>query len=79
MEGRLSLAAPHKPERTEEDNLLLAGAQAMLDPEAAAQARMRKQERRAVGRKRAMEETRRMRSAGVAVKHKRPRAPRRTD
>ncbi|BDA46528.1 probable small subunit processome component 20 homolog [Coccomyxa sp. Obi] len=51
--------------------------QAMLDPEAAAQARMRKQERRAVGRKRAMEETRRLRSAGIAVKHKRPRGPKR--
>lgn len=49
----------------------------MLDPEAAAQARMRKQERRAVGRKRAMEETRRLRSAGIAVKHKRIRGPRR--
>lgn len=44
-----------------------------MDPEAAAVARMRKQQRRAAGRKRALEEVRRMRSAGVAVKHKRAR------
>jgi hypothetical protein len=46
-------------------------AQALLDPEAAAQSRMRKQERRATGRKRRLEEVRRMRSAGVAVKNRR--------
>ena len=48
-------------------------AQAAVDPEAAARARMRKQERRATGRKRALDEVRRQRSAGLAVKHKRPR------
>ena len=45
-----------------------------MDPEAAARARMRKQERRGAGRKRALEEVKRQRSAGLAVKHKRPRA-----
>jgi U3 small nucleolar RNA-associated protein 20 len=57
--------------------LLLPCAQALVDPEAAARARMRKQERRSAGRKRALEEVRRMRSAGVAVKHKRARGGKR--
>ena len=47
--------------------------QAAVDPEAAARARMRKQERRATGRKRALDEVQRQRSAGLAVKHRRTR------
>jgi U3 small nucleolar RNA-associated protein 20 len=48
----------------------------MVDPEAAARARMRKQERRGASRKRQLEEVRRQRSAGLAVKNKRPRPTR---
>jgi len=47
-----------------------AAVQSMVDPEAAAKRRMRKQERKGVGKKRKLEAVRRMRSAGVAVKNK---------
>jgi U3 small nucleolar RNA-associated protein 20 len=47
-----------------------AAVQSMVDPEAAAKRRMRKQERKGVGKKRKLEAVKRMRSAGVAVKNK---------
>lgn len=47
--------------------------QAMLDPAAAARARIQKQARRAEGRKRKMEEVARQRSAGAIVKNKKAR------
>ena len=43
----------------------------MLDPEAAARARHRKQERKAVGRKRKQDDFQRRRCAGLPVKNKR--------
>lgn len=45
--------------------------QTMLDPEAAARMRHRKQERKAVGRKRKQDDFQRRRSAGLPVKNKR--------
>ena len=44
--------------------------QVLVDPEAAARTKLHKQERRAAGRKRKMEEMHRQRGAGVAVKNK---------
>lgn len=44
--------------------------QVLVDPEAAARSKIHKQERRAAGRKRKMEEVQRRRGAGVAVKNK---------
>lgn len=44
--------------------------QVLVDPEAAARSKLHKQERRAAGRKRKMEEMQRRRGAGVAVKNK---------
>lgn len=44
--------------------------QVLVDPEAAARTKLHKQERRAAGRKRKMEEMQRRRGAGVAVKNK---------
>ena len=41
-----------------------------MDPEAAARTKLHKQERRAAGRKRKMEEMQRRRGVGVAVKNK---------
>jgi len=43
----------------------------MLDPEAAARTRHRRQERKAVGRKRKVEDFQRRRTAGLPVKNKR--------
>ncbi|KAK9818396.1 hypothetical protein WJX72_012002 [[Myrmecia] bisecta] len=45
--------------------------QVLADPEAAAQQKLRKQARRAAGRKRKSEEMNRLRTAGIAVKNKR--------
>lgn len=42
----------------------------LVDPEAAARNKLHKQERRAAGRKRKMEDMQRRRGAGVAVKNK---------
>ncbi|KAL0044331.1 hypothetical protein WJX82_000142 [Trebouxia sp. C0006] len=47
-----------------------AAVQVLVDPEAAARTKLHKQERRAAGRKRKMEEMQRRRGAGVAVKNK---------
>ena len=47
--------------------------QALADPEAAAAGRLRKQARRAAGRKRQRDELARQRAAGLVVKNKRPR------
>ena len=47
-----------------------AAVQTLVDPEAAAKRKIRTQERKKTGKKRAMEEVRRMRSAGVVVKNK---------
>ena len=47
-----------------------ASLQVLVDPEAAARSKLHKQERRAAGRKRKMEEMQRRRGAGVAVKNK---------
>ena len=47
--------------------------QAMLDPQAAAQSKIRKQTRKAAGKKRKMDELARQRAAGLAVKNKRQR------
>lgn len=47
-----------------------AAVQALVDPEAAAKRKLRVAERKAAGKKRALEEVRRMRSAGVVVKNK---------
>lgn len=44
--------------------------QVLVDPEAAARNKLHKQERRAAGRKRKMEDIQRRRGAGVAVKNK---------
>ncbi len=44
--------------------------QVLIDPEAAARNKLHKQERRAAGRKRKMEDMQRRRGAGVAVKNK---------
>ena len=48
--------------------------QVLVDPEAAAQSKMRKQQRRASGKKRKMAQFDRLRSAGVPVKNKQRRA-----
>lgn len=48
----------------------VASLQVLVDPEAAARSKLHKQERRAAGRKRKMEEMQRRRGAGVAVKNK---------
>ena len=48
--------------------------QVLVDPEAAAQSKMRKQQRRTSGKKRKMAEFDRLRSAGVPVKNKQRRA-----
>ena len=45
--------------------------QGMLDPEAAARTRHRRQERKTVGRKRKQEDFQRRRTAGLPVKNKR--------
>lgn len=42
-----------------------------MDPEAAARERIRKQQRKAAGKKRKMEDFQRRRTVGVAVKNKR--------
>lgn len=49
---------------------LAACSQVLVDPEAAARNKLHKQERRAAGRKRKMEDMQRRRGAGVAVKNK---------
>ncbi|PSC76593.1 small subunit processome component 20-like protein [Micractinium conductrix] len=47
-----------------------AALQTLVDPEAAAKRRIRKQQRKAVGRKKQLDHVRRLRSAGVVVKNK---------
>lgn len=47
------------------------GAQAMLDPGAAAEVRQRKAARKAAGRKRKLEDVQRRRGAGLPVKNRR--------
>lgn len=50
--------------------------QAQVDPEAAARKRMQKQQRRARGRKRRLEELSRLRAVGLPVKHRAKREQR---
>jgi U3 small nucleolar RNA-associated protein 20 len=50
-----------------------AAVQTLVDPEAAARRKMRTTERKAAGKRKQLEEVRRLRSVGVVVKHKKPR------
>lgn len=45
--------------------------QTLVDPEAAAKRRMRKQQRKAAGKRKALDHVRRLRAAGAVVKNKR--------
>ena len=60
----------HNSTKLNLQTLLAEIVQVLVDPEAAARTKLHKQERRAAGRKRKMEEMQRRRGAGVAVKNK---------
>jgi U3 small nucleolar RNA-associated protein 20 len=69
-------AAREAVRRSRTERRAAAATRALVDPEAAARRKLRTAQRKAVGRKRRLEDVRRLRAAGVATKNRRERRPR---